>query len=236
MRKYLYFLGLLLCGQLAFAAPIRFAMEATYPPFEYIDANGEIMGFDVDIAKALCLEMKVECTFSNQSFASLIPSLQLGKYDAVISALAVTPERLQQVNFTHSYYEPSAAFVGVDSGNVIGVQQGSVFEKYLEDKYNTTIVVKAYGSIQDAFLDLDAGRVDRVIADTPIANEWLMQSDKKFHMVGKPIVDNQYFGSGYGIAVSKNNPDLLQALNKALANIKANGVYASIVKKYFGEH
>lgn len=222
---------------------IRFATEATYPPFEYVDDSGHITGFDIDIAKALCAAIKAQCTFTSQSFASLIPSLQLRKYDAIIGGLGITPERLQQVDFTQSYYQPSASFIAATSkhyslkeikGKIIGVQAGSTFETYLQDKYKNVVTVKTYASIQDAFLDLIAGRVDIVIADTPIALQWLNQGDNKksYSIVDKPVTDDQYFGTGYGIAVRKNNTQLLNALNQALDTIKSNGTYANIEKKY----
>ncbi|VVC77009.1 ABC transporter arginine-binding protein 1 [Aquicella siphonis] len=230
----------------ASAPVIRFATEATYPPFEYIDQTGQIKGFDIDIANALCAQIKADCTFSNQAFSSLIPSLKLGKFDALISALGVTPERQKQVAFTHSYYEPSGSFVAKTAshylltglpGKTIGVQQGSTFEKYLQDKYGNKVTVKTYASIQDAFLDLDSGRVDIVLADTPIALAWLKQGNKSktYAIIEKPIVDHTYFGTGYGIAVNLNATALLDKLNKALAEIKANGTYDQITKKYFGD-
>lgn len=222
---------------------VRFATEATYPPFEYTDASGQIKGFDIDIANALCQQMKVECTFSNQSFNSLIPSLKLAKYDALIASIGVTPERKKQVDFTNSYYQPSASFVGLIAKNyslkhldglIVGVQQGTTFENYLHDKFDGRISIKAYGSVQDAFLDLDAGRVDVVIADTPIAQAWLKQKYTQFNIIDRSITDVQYFGAGYGIAVSKNNPELLKLFNNALAEIKKNGTYARIIHQYFG--
>ena len=236
---------LLMSGSLmaAIPNPIRFATEATYPPFEYTDESGKIKGFDIDIAQALCQQMKVECTFSNQSFNSLVPSLKIGKFDAVIASLGVTSERLKQVDFTNAYYEPSAVFVAALNkhytlndidGKSVGAQEGSTFLKYLQDKYGNKITVKSYASVQDAFLDLVAGRVDLVLADTPIATTWIKQpaNIKQFAIIGKPIADHEYFGVGYGIAVRKNNPELLNAFNKALADIKANGIYQKIRKQY----
>jgi arginine transport system substrate-binding protein len=232
-----------------YAAPLttlRFATEATYPPFEFIDESGQIKGFDIDIANALCQQMKVQCTFSNQSFNSLIPSLKLGKFDALVAALGVTSDRQKQVDFTNSYYEPSASFVAPLSkhytlsmlpGKTIGVQAGSTFEKYLQDKYGNTITIKTYASVQEAFLDIVSGRVDVVIADTPIAQSWLKQNNnnKTFSIVEQPIVDHTYFGAGFGIAVRKNSTELVNSLNQALTEIKANGVYEKIFKKYFDQ-
>lgn len=223
---------------------INFATEATYPPFEFIDASGKIKGFDIDLANALCQQIKAQCTFSNQAFNSLIPSLNLGKFDAIVSALGITVEREKQVSFTNSYYQPSGSFVAATSkhytlnaivGKTIGVQTGSTFEKYLQDKYKGQVTIKSYASIQETFLDLVSGRIDLVLADTPIAYAWLKQdkNNQQYSLVDKPIIDPQYFGTGYGIAVRKDNTQLLNALNQALITIKANGTYDKIVKKYF---
>lgn len=93
------------------AEKINFGVSATYPPFESIGANNEIVGFDIDLAKALCKQMQAECTFTNHSFDSLIPSLKFRKYDAVISGMDITPERSKQVSFTTPYYENSAVVI-----------------------------------------------------------------------------------------------------------------------------
>jgi arginine transport system substrate-binding protein len=223
---------------------IRFATEATYPPFEFIDASGKIKGFDIDIANALCKKLNAQCTFSHQSFNSLIPSLNIGKFDALISALGITAERQKQVAFTHPYYEPSGSFIAAKSKNyalsdipskIVGVQQSSTFETYIRDKYAGKVTMKTYASIQDAFLDLVSGRLDIVLADTPIALAWFKQDKNgiNYSIIDKPIVDPTYFGAGYGIAVRKDEQALLNALNKALAEIKADGTYATIAKTYF---
>lgn len=94
------------------AQTIRFATEASYPPFESIDANNKIVGFDVDLANALCKEIDATCTFTNQAFDSLIPSLKFRRFDAVMAGMDITPEREKQVLFTTPYYENSALFVG----------------------------------------------------------------------------------------------------------------------------
>lgn len=224
---------------------IRFATEATYPPFEYIDSTGTIKGFDIDIANALCVQLRAQCSFTNQSFASLIPSLQLRKFDALISSIGITAERQREVAFTQPYYQPSAAFVAaliknyalsdMIGGVTIGVQQGSTFETYLRDNYRETVTIKTYASIQEAFLDLVSGRVDAVLADTPIVKAWLQENDnrKKYGIIDKPIQDAKYFGAGYGIAVNKKDIGLLNVLNTAIDQIKKNGTYDKIVKKYF---
>ena len=93
------------------AETIRFAASATYPPFESLDANNQIVGFDIDLANALCKQMQAQCTFTNQAFDSLIAALKFKKYDAVISGMDITPERSKQVAFTQPYYANSAIVI-----------------------------------------------------------------------------------------------------------------------------
>ena len=95
----------------AAAEKISFGVSATYPPFESMDANNQIVGFDLDLAKALCKQMQAECTFTNHAFDSLIPALKFKKYDAVISGMDITPERSKQVAFTDPYYANSALVI-----------------------------------------------------------------------------------------------------------------------------
>lgn len=249
MKKILVLMIFILTySTLGIASPriIRFGMEATYPPFEYVDESGQIRGYDVDIANALCGQMNAKCEFGIQSFGSLIPNLKLGKFDALISAVSITPARAKQVDFTPSYYELTGSFVAETKHNyslddistkvkVIGAQTGSTFEQHLLDNYKGKISVRSYASIQDAFLDLKAKRIDMVLADTPIAIAFLKENNnaKEYGIVDKPIVDHASFGSGYGIAVRKGNPVFLKELNNALETIKANGTYEAITKKYF---
>lgn len=224
---------------------IDFAMEATYPPFEYMNEDGQIIGVDVDIANAICEQIKASCTFSNQPFASLIPSLKIGKYDAIISAVSITPDREKQVDFTIPYYQQSASFVApknVDvtlsadglKGKSIGTQMGTSLENYLRKEYGDEITIKTYSSIVEAFLDLTAGRLDLVFADTPVAQSWLQQkASQDYRLVDGPVYNSIYFGKGFGIAVKKGNAALLAQLDTGIESIKQNGLYQEIMKKYF---
>lgn len=253
MKKFInlmmFFLFILSSSTISHALQrvIRFGMEATYPPFEYVNEKGQIRGYDIDIANAICEQMQAKCEFGIQAFGSLIPSLKLGKFDALISAVSITSERSKQVGFTSSYYELTGSFVASIKNNyslqdiktkvkVIGTQSGTTFEGYLLAQYKQhKLQVRSYASIQDAFLDLKAKRVDMVLADTPIAIAWLKKDNnlKEYTIVDKPIVDHECFGSGYGIAVRKNNIALLNEINQALNTIKANGTYDAITSKYF---
>lgn len=235
---------------------IKFATDATYAPYEFIDATGELKGFDVDLAKAICNEIKAQCTFANQPFDSLIASLKIGKFDAIIAALGVTEARKNQVDFSDIYFQNTASIVAKQGtiaslskedmiGKVVGVQSGTLFENYLTDTYGEFIKINTYTTVENALLDLKSGRVDAVITETPQAKEWLKKNNppadalskgaQEFVMVGAPIHSEKYFGAGMAIAVKKGNTVLLTQLNQGLSNLKANGTLQQLVNKYFGE-
>lgn len=211
---------------------ITFAMEPSYAPFEMTNEKGEVIGFDVDIAKALCEELKATCQFKTQSFDSLIAGLKFKNFDAIISGMDITEARQKQVSFTDPYLENSVSYVAVkgkftpETAKNVGVQNGTTFQQYLSKnakQYN----LKPYASLQSAVLDLKNGRIDMVFGDTPVLAEWL-KTEKELDFVGDKVVDKAFFGNGYGIAVNKSNTALLEKLNKALATIKTNGKFEQI--------
>lgn len=217
-------------------------MEATYAPFEYMDENNQIQGFDVDLANALCEELKATCTFHNQAFDSLIPALKFKRYDAAISAMDITEARLQQVNFSDAYYDNSAAFISIEGkvadqaaleGKRVGVQNGSTHQSFLLEQM-TGVTAVPYSSYQDAFIDMKNGRIDSVFGDTAVVAEWFKKQDNLTY-VGDQVTNQEYFGNGFGIAVNKSNQELVDQLNTALAAVKANGEYDKIFNKYFGK-
>ncbi|MGR5062274.1 lysine/arginine/ornithine ABC transporter substrate-binding protein [Photobacterium sp. DNB22_13_2] len=221
---------------------IKFAMEATYAPFEYVDENNEIQGFDIDLANALCDVIEAKCTFHNQPFDSLIPALKFRRYDAAISGIDITEQRQQVVNFTDAYYDNSAAFVALDGkvadqaalkGKRVGVQNGSTHQSYLTEQLDGVTAVP-YASYQDAFIDMQNGRIDSIFGDTAVVAEWFKKSDSLVY-VGEQVTNAKYFGNGFGIAINQDNQELLDKLNTALKTVKANGQYDEIFDKYFGE-
>ncbi|WP_130098998.1 arginine ABC transporter substrate-binding protein ArtJ [Siccibacter turicensis] len=239
--KKLVLVALLASAFSAMAADkISFAASATYPPFESLDASNQIVGFDIDLAKALCKQMQAECTFTNQAFDSLIPALKFKKYDAVISGMDITPERSKQVAFTTPYYANSAvviakkgAYTSFDQlkGKRIGMENGTTHQKYLQDKHPEVKTV-AYDSYQNAIIDLKSGRLDGVFGDTAVVNEWL-KTNPQLGTATDKVTDPQYFGTGLGIAVRPDNIALLKKLNDALEAIKADGTLKKINDQWF---
>jgi len=220
---------------------IRFATEPTYPPFEFVGSNGEKQGFDIDLANALCSELKMTCSFHTQSFDSIIPTLKFHKFDAAISGMDITQARLKQVNFTDSYFDNAAVFVTTDpkiktladlDGKKVGVQNGTTHQTYILDKLPKVQQVP-YANYQEAFMDMKSGRVVSVFGDTAVVADIMKKEGTGVHKLGKVITDKSYFGNGFGIAVAKDNDKLLKKLNKALVSVKANGTYQKIYAKYF---
>jgi len=222
------------------ADKIRFASSATYPPFESLDSNNQVVGFDIDLAKALCEKMQADCTFTNNAFDSLIPSLKFRRFDAVISGMDITAERSKQVAFTQPYYANSAVVIARSknftqqdqlAGKRIGMENGTTHQKYLLEKHPDVVAV-AYDSYQNAILDLKNNRLDGVFGDTAVVNQWL-KTNPELHTVGEHITDPAYFGTGLGIAVRLDNHALLEKLNAALKAAKADGTLQRINDKWF---
>lgn len=224
---------------------VRIGTEGAYPPFNYLDSAGKLQGFDIDIAKALCAEMKVECTFVAQDWDGIIPALLAKKYDAIIASMSITAERKKKVDFTDKYYTTPAKFVvpkdskitdvsaAAMKGKTIGAQSSTIHANFLNDLYKDSSI-KLYGTQDEANADLAAGRLDAILADSAILLEWMKKGDGlccKF--VGPDFNDVKYFGEGAGIAVRKGEDELREKFNKAIAAILANGVYEKINKKYF---
>lgn len=225
---------------------LKFATEATYPPFEYFTPEGKIQGFDIDVMNTVCKKIGATCTITHQPFDSLIPSLKLGKFDAIIAAIAITAKRAKQVDFTNPYYIDTVHFVAAKKsklvisktglkGKAVGVQGGTTFQHYVQDMYGNIVKIKPYESNEQGLLDLKNDRIDAYFCDTPFIMQWLKKgNDKDYAIVGKPIESQKYFGSGNGIAVKKDNKELLEALNKAIAKLKADGTLKELEQKYFG--
>lgn len=223
--------------------PVVIATEGVYPPFNYIE-NGELTGFDVDIAHALCEKMKVKCEIITQDWDGMIPGLLADKYDAIVASMNITEERKKKISFTSKYYNtPSVFIAGTDSGitdtspealagKVIGVQGSTTQANFLEAKYPES-EIRTYGVVDDASADLAAGRIDLVISDKIILNEWLAKSGNGCcAIVGEDIFD-PLFGEGKGIGIRQEDNDLREAFQKALDEILADGTYEKINAKYF---
>ncbi|MES2818070.1 MAG: ABC transporter substrate-binding protein [Pseudomonadota bacterium] len=229
------------------AKPLRIGIEAAYPPFAFKTPDGAITGFDYDIGNALCAEMKVECTWVEQEFDGLIPSLKVRKVDAVLSSMSITEDRLKSVDFSAKYYHTPGK-LAMKAGSVIndplvdlkgkrvGVQRASTFDRYATDNFAPAgIEVVRYASQNEAFLDMASGRLDATLADVVNIDDGFIKTDagKGFALVGPDFNQHKYFGDGAGIAVRKGDKALADKISAAIAAIRADGTYQKVQDKYF---
>ena len=236
MKKTLLTAILLGASVAARAQELTFAMEPSYPPFETTNEKGEIIGFDVDVANAICKEIQATCKFKGEAFDALIPNLKAKRFDASISAIDITDARAKQVLFSDAYYDSTASYVTLkgkatlESAKNVGVQNGTTFQQYTvaETKQYTT---KAYASLQSAILDLKSGRIDMIFGDTAVLAD-MISKEPEMQFVGEKVANKKYFGNGLGIAMHKSNKELAEQLNKGLTAIKANGEYQKIYDKW----
>ena len=222
---------------------IRIATEGAYAPFNMKNEQGELVGFDVDIAKALCAEMKADCTIVEQDWDGMIPALKGRKFDAIVASMSITKERLMAVDFTDPYYTNALAFVGPKGvelktdkaslkGKTLGAQRATIAGQYLEDELGDVVSVNLYDTQGNAYLDLATGRLDGLVSDKFPAYDWLRtDAGKGFEFKGETIKTESV--DRIGIAIRHNQDELKQKFNKALKTIVDNGTYAAINAKYF---
>ena len=217
--------------------------EGAYPPFNNLEADGTLTGFDIDIAKALCVQMKTECTFVTNDWDGIIPALQSKKFDAIVASMSITPERLEKVDFTNKYYNtPPAIAVPKDSpiksvddlkGKTLGAQGSTTHANYTE-KHMPDSELKLYPTADEYKLDITNGRIDGVVDDIVVLSEWVKSDAGACCKILTALpVDVEINGKGAGIAIRKGDTALAEKFNTAIAAIRANGEYKKINDKYF---
>lgn len=216
---------------------IRVATEGAYPPFNKTNPDGSLSGFDVDVANALCAELKAKCEIKAQDWDGIIPGLVAKKYDMVVAGMSVTPERLQTVDFTEPYFVNNMVWLAKKdfdpnqiSNKKLGSQRSTTPGAYAQENFDKKNgnTVQLYDTYDNAYLDLKSGRTDAVLAEKVTAAVWL-KDNPEFAIVGE--MNNN---DNIAIAVRKDDP-LKAELNTALAKIKENGELAKLQQANFGQ-
>lgn len=217
---------------------ITFATEGAYKPFNYVDSEGKLVGFDVDIANALCEKMNAKCDIVAQDWDGIIPGLIAKKYDAIIAGMSITEERSKVIGFSEPYFINSLVYLGKKSDAVdtayltkrsIGAQRSTVASQYLEDNLSENNDIKLYDSQENAYLDLAVGRTTLLLSDKIPALDWLKTKEgSDFELKGNEIdIDDK-------LAIAVRKGDALKAkLDAALSEIKQDGTYQKISDSYF---
>jgi polar amino acid transport system substrate-binding protein len=224
---------------------IRFLTEVDYPPFNFAGPDGNPQGFNVDLARMMCEELKVACTIQMRRFETLLAALNENRGDGVIASIAVTPEMRAKVDFTDPYYRTPGRFVArrdfpVDplpeklEGKKVAVVAGTAHEAYLKALF-TEAELRPYPSAEVARLALRQGDVDLLFGDGVSLAFWLNGTDSANCCAfrGGPYLDSRYFGEGVGIAVKKNNETIRLALNWALFRVWEQGHFTDLWLRYF---
>lgn len=219
---------------------INVATEASYPPFEMVDeTTKELIGFDIELMKAIAEKAGLQVEFVNTPFDSVLAGIATCQFDVAISAITITEERAKQYNFSDPYINAGQIItVRADNtditlpsdlaGKTVGVQLSTTGQMEVEKIQGAS--VRPYDTVDLAFLDLANGQVDAVVADYPTTLNYVNQAGDQLKLVG-----DVFTNESYGVAVCKSNTELLAKINAALAELKAEGFLASLEEKWLTE-
>jgi len=226
---------------------IRFLTDSDYPPFNYYDDDNVLTGFNVDIARAVCLELSAACDIQVRPWAELLPALRRGEADAVIASHAISTSALKAVDFTDRYYYTPGRFAakrgtqprlevtpeGLE-GKKIGVAKGTAHEAYLRAFFRDSSI-RAFESPELARDAVVIGAVDLLFDDGISLAFWLngIASRACCEFKGGPFAEPKYFGDGIGIAVNRQDTQLKSLINAALRRLRETGRYEELLLRYF---
>ena len=227
------------------AADLNIGTEGAYPPFSEMNSAGDVVGFDIDIANALCGQMGKSCKLVVSDWDGIIPALLERKCDAIIASMSITEERKQRIDFSSKYYNSPGRFLAKDgagltddaaglAGKTVGLQRGTIYQDYMDGEL-PDVELKLYGTQDEVYLDLTAGRVDAIFADSIAMSDGFLKTDagKGYAFFGRDYSEAKYFGDGAGIGVRQGEEDLRDAFSAAIQAIRANGKYQAINDAYF---
>jgi polar amino acid transport system substrate-binding protein len=225
---------------------IRFLTTDDLPPFSFINDRGQLTGFNIDLARAICADLAVPCTIQARGFDDLLPHLASKTADAVIAGIAITPANREALDFSDPYLRLPARFIATKAragtvitpaalrGRTVAVAAGTAHEAYLKAMFPEA-AAKAYPSADAARAAVKSGEADLGFGDGLQSAFWLQSTgaDDCCRFVGGPYIDSRFFGEGYAIAVAKGANTLKHALNAALHAIAEKGTYADLYLRYF---
>lgn len=231
----------------AYRSLIRFITESDYPPFNYLDEDGTLTGFNVDMARAICVELDVTCDIRARVWNEHVPALKRGETDAVIASMAISPRALADVDFTDRYYFTPGRFavrkgtfanlevtpIGLESRRV-GVIRGTAHEAYIKAFFRDCII-DTFESAETARDALKDGKVEVLFDDAISLSLWMNGTDAKgcCEFRGGAFNEPVYFGDGVGIAIRKGDRELKRLLDAAIKRVRESGRQEEIFVKYF---
>ena len=255
------------------AVSIKIGTEGAYPPWNNLNAAGELEGAEIDFGNEACKRMNATCEWVTQDWDGIIPALLNGKYDIIIAGMSITEERKKKVNFTDGYMTDGIRFATLKSsglgnmgsnwsgsqtkkvdlsnpsgkelaaiaqinaaldGKVVGAQGATTHQNYVEKYMQGVVEIRLYQTMDDLHLDLAAGRIDAAIGDVGSLIDFMATEQGTDITMFGPNLSGDVLGEGVGGAVRKEDTDILEMWNKAIAEMSADGTTAKITKKWFG--
>ena len=227
-------------------AEVRLGVDtAPYPPFSQTNTAGELEGWEIEIGNAVCAAMKEECVWVPIAWDGIIPALVAKKIDAIFASMSITEERMKTISFSDKYYNTPAAFVAAKTsdidgsaesvkGKILGVQVSTTHQNYTEAAYaDMADSIKTYQGFDEHNQDLVSGRLDAVVGDSLAFADFLASDDGQGFEIKTTLSDAAIFGAGAGAGIRKEDNELREKFNAAIKEIRDNGSYAEISKKYF---
>jgi len=225
----------------AHAAGIKIGTEGAYPPYNYVDDNGKVGGYDIDVGNEVCKRAALDCTWVVNEWDTIIPNLLSGNYDGIMADMSITDERKQTISFTDPYFPPdpstwvSLAGTSFDyaalKGLKIGAQVATIQIDYLNANFKADNTILSYDTQDQELADLNAGNIDLVFLDGSVVGETVAGSNGALKADGPGVL----IGNGVGIGMRKADTDLAGKFNAALASMKADGTLDGLIAKYFPE-
>ncbi|MDH3661818.1 MAG: transporter substrate-binding domain-containing protein [Alphaproteobacteria bacterium] len=232
----------------ASAETLRVGTECTYHPFNFRDEDGELQGYDVDVAKAIGEHLNVEIEFVCQKWDGMIPSILANKFDLIVASMSITDERAEKIDFSDPYRVSIGQFIGAkdkelvffnEDGSVneagfegirVGLQRATTYDNWMQAKAPNAEIVR-YDATEALYLDLQNGRVDAIMTNPMKAYlKFLSQPDGAgFDVIGPQIEEQEYFGVG----LRKGNEELLGRINEAIGSVTEDGSLEVFAKKHF---
>ena len=251
------------------AKSIRIGTEGAYPPWNNLNAAGELEGAEIDFGNEACKRMGAECEWVTQDWDGIIPALLNGKYDIIIAGMSITEERKQKVNFTNGYMTDGARFwvlkdsglanislagvtkvnmntaggkekaavgqmIAMFEGKTVCVQSSTTHANFTTQYMSGGSTVRLYQTVDDHNIDLAAGRCDAVLTDVGSAIDFMATDQGSNAAFTGPTFSGGPWGDGVGGAIRKEDTDILEMWNKAIAEMSADGTTATITEKWFG--
>lgn len=253
MKKTLVCLTLSLAALSAFSAQaktlseLKFGVDPTYAPFESKAPDGKLVGFEIDLGNEICRRLHTKCVWVETAFDGIIPALQGRKFDAILSAMSVTPKREAQVAFSTMLFNTPSSLLGPRGstleptvaslkGKNVGVAQGSTQEAYAKAYWAPAGVnVISYANQELVYTDLRSGRLDATLTDMISGSNGFLKTPQGqgYAFLGAPVNDPKTLGVGAAIGLRKSDTELRAMIDQAIGEMIKDGTYQKIERRYF---